>query len=161
MQNFYTKKLSETRGMTVIELLVVVVVIGILLLITLPQFFKIRERQMVKNAVAEILSSLGKARSQTLSSLNSSEYGVRFESNQVIIFKGKTFSSGAPDNEVANITSPASITSVTLSGVSGGSGDMYFNRLSGVPSKTGTITISASSNSKIITISATGTVSSN
>src|SRR3989344_1027883 len=82
MKNFYQK------GITIIELLIVIVVIGIMALIVLPQFSYIKENQVLKNGVSDILSSIDKARGQTLSSLNSSEYGVHFESDKVIIFKG-------------------------------------------------------------------------
>lgn len=143
------------------EILVVVSVIGILVLIALPQFSKMKENQVLKNTIGEVSSTLHNAQSQSLASVNSSEYGVRFQSNQIIIFTGKVFSSGASDNKIINITSPSSISNVTLNGVSASSGDLYFERLSGVPSKTGTITISTPSTSKIITISATGAVSVN
>ena len=149
------------RGITIIEALVVIAIIGILVAIVIPQFAKTRENQVLKSAVSDMLSSFSKARSETLSSLNSSEYGVRFESDKVIIFKGKVFSSGAADNETISITTPATIANVTLGGVSAVSGDMYFSRLSGSPSKTGTVTISTASLSKIITISATGVASVN
>ena len=156
-----SRMFGSRRGMTVIEIFVIIAVVGVLLLIVLPQFSKTRENQVLKSAVADVLSSLDKARSQTLASFNSAEYGVRFEASQVIIFKGTTFSSGAAENEAMAITSPAGITNVTLNSVSGASGDMYFNRLSGSPSKSGMLTLSTDSYSKIITIGATGAVSSN
>jgi len=149
------------RGITVAEILIVVAVIGILALVTLPQFSKIKENQVIKNTIGDVISALHNAQSQSLASVNSSEYGVRFQADRIIIFTGKIFSSGAGDNKTINIISPASISNVTLGGVSASSGDLYFERLSGIPSKTGTITISTSSVSKIITISATGTVSVN
>lgn len=155
MKNFYKK------GITIIEVLVVIAVVGIIVSVVIPQFAKTRENQVLKSGVQDILSSIDKARTQTLSSLNSSEYGVHFQSDKVIIFKGKVFPAGASDNETISITTPASITNVTLGGVSGISGDMYFNRLSGSPSTTGTITISTANYSKIITISATGIASMN
>ena len=96
-----------------------------------------------------------------MASVDSSEYGVRFQSDQVIIFKGKIFSAEAPDNKITNISSPSSISNVTLGGISSSTGELYFERLSGIPSKIGTITISTPSASKIITISATGAVSLN
>jgi hypothetical protein len=86
---------------------------------------------------------------------------VHFQSDSVIIFKGKVFSAGAGDNETIGIITPASITNVTLGGTSGTSGDVYFNRLYGVPNVSGTVTISTTSLSKIITLSATGVVSVN
>ncbi|OGI66466.1 hypothetical protein A3H53_04635 [Candidatus Nomurabacteria bacterium RIFCSPLOWO2_02_FULL_40_10] len=149
------------QGITIIETLVVIAVIAILVAVVIPQFANIRENQVLKSAVADVLSSINKARTQTLSSLNSSKYGVHFQSDKIIIFTGTGFLEESLDNETINITTPATITNVTLNNVSGTSGDIYFNRLSGSPSKTGIITISTTSFSKIITISGTGVASSN
>jgi len=148
------------QGITVIELLVVLAVLGIIFSIVIPQFSKMRENQVLKSGVQDILSSLNKARSQTLASLNSSEYGVHFEADKVIIFKGIFFPANDPNNESINIIFPASISNVALvGGVSSLYGEMYFNRLSGSPSKTGTITISTTNYSKVVTISAMGIAS--
>ncbi len=155
MKNFYQK------GITIFELLIVFAILGAILAVTIPQFSKIRELQVVKSAVQEVLSSIDRARSDSLSSLDSSEYGVHLESDKIIIFKGMIFSEGAGDNEIISITSPATVSNVTFGGVSASSGDVYFNRLSGSPSKTGTITISSPNYSKIITILATGVASVN
>lgn len=155
MLKFYQK------GITAVEVLVAVSVIGILVLIAFPQFSKIKENQVFKNTIEDITSTLRSAQSQSLASVNSLEYGVYFQSDQIVLFKEKVFSPSATDNKIINIISPSSISNVTLGGVSAGTGELYFARLSGVPSKTGTITVSTSSASKIITISATGTVSVN
>lgn len=146
-----------------IEMLMVVAIIGILVAVVLPQFSKMKENQILKNTVGDITSVLHTAQAQSLASVNSSEYGVHFQSDKMILFKGKVFSSNAVDNKTTNITSPAVISNVTINGVSGTSGDIYFNRPSGTPSNSGvnTVTISTSSYSKIITISPTGTVSVN
>jgi len=164
-QNFKNKKacppsrlVGSRRGITVIEMLVIIVVIGIISLIVLPQFSKIKENQVLKDGVADVLSSLDKARSQTLSSLNSSEYGVHFQSDKVIIFKGKDFSTReTAKDETINIVTPAVMSSGTLTLPA----NIFFNRLSGMPSTNGTVIISTSSYSKIITISATGGASVN
>ena len=149
------------RGITFIELLIVAAIIGIVALIVLPAFSSIKEKQVLNNGVENVISALNKARGETLSSLDSSSYGVYFSSGEIVIFKGTIYSSADPDNEIISITSPASISNVTLGGQSGGAGEMYFNRLTGSPSKSGTITISSPSYSKIITLSATGAVSKN
>src|SRR3989338_1858249 len=113
MKNYFKK------GITAVELLVVIVVLGIIFSVALSQFSKFRENQVLKTAVNDVLSSLNKARSQTLSSLNSSEYGVHFQSDRVIIFKGAVFSAEDPDNETISILAPAAIFDVTLNGVGG------------------------------------------
>lgn len=149
------------RGISAIELLIVLGIIVILAAIIIPQFGSTRQNQLLKSATIDILSTLDKARSQTLASVNSSEYGVHFQSDRVIIFTGTTYSSGAGSNETINIIAPASITNVTFGGVSSSSGDIYFNRISGAPSTTGTITVSNNAQTKTITISATGAASLN
>ena len=147
------------KGITTLELLLVMAILGILVSIMLPQFSKIKENQVLKNTIGDITSTLHNAQSKTLASVDSSSYGVHFQSDKIITFKGTVFSINDANNKTINIITPASISNVTLAGQSGASGDVYFNRLSGTPNKTGTITVSISSVSKIITISATGAVS--
>ena len=146
------------RGITALELLVVLGVLGIIFAIVIPQFSQIRENQVLKSATNDVLSSLNKARVQTLASMDSSSYGVHFQSDKVIIFKGIVFSAVASDNETINIISPATISAITLTG---GGTDLFFNRLNGTPSVTGSIVISSTNFVKTITISATGSVSVN
>ena len=142
-------------------MLIVVAIIGIMALIVFPQFAKMRENQVLKSASSDIFSAIDKARSKTLSSVDSSEYGVYFESGKLVIFKGTVYSGSDLNNEIINIISPANISNITLAGISGTSGELYFKRLSGSPSKAGTITVAVPSISKIITISATGSASMN
>jgi|SRR3989338_6195061 len=149
------------RGITPIELIIVIAVLAIIVAIVLPQFAQIREEQVLKGVTSEVLSALNKARLETISSYNSSQYGVHFEPTQIVIFRGTSYSSGAADNEIISITSPASITNVTFGDVSSVEGDVYFNRLSGAPSTTGTVTVSTSSYAKTITINASGAASMN
>lgn len=152
---------SFKNGITIIETILTVAIIGILVIIILPQFSKMKENQVAKNSMGDVASALRGAQSKSLASLDSSEYGVRLEADRVIIFKGKVFSEGAGGNEITDIISPASISNITLNGVSATAGDLYFERISGTPSKTGTITISTPSYAKVVTVSATGAVSSN
>ncbi|KKR70240.1 MAG: hypothetical protein UU13_C0010G0005 [Candidatus Nomurabacteria bacterium GW2011_GWB1_40_7] len=141
------------KGMTVIEILVVVVVLGIIFLIVIPQFSKMRENQALKNAVGEIISSLNKAQSQTLASVDSSSYGVHFQPDKVIIFKGAIFSVGDANNETIDIILPAIILT---------SGNVYFNRLTGSSAGINSISVGIPDGpQKTISISATGVASVN
>ncbi len=155
MKNFYKK------GITLLEVLMAVAILGIIVSVALPQFSKIKENQVLQNTTQEILSALRQAQSQSLASVSLGEFGVHFQKDQIVIFKGQSFSAGAMDNNVIDIVSPANISNVTFSGLSSETGDIYFSRLSGVPNKNGTITVSTPSNSKTITLSATGTASVN
>ncbi len=146
------------RGVTVLELLIVVGVLGIIFSIVLPSFQTIKNNSIIQTVASDMFSALDKARSQTLSSVDSSEYGVHFQSDKIVIFKGQTYSSSDPGNEEIIISAPVTISSINLTG---GATDLYFDKLSGAPSKIGTITVSTSSLLKTITISATGAASMN
>lgn len=149
---------SKKKGISVIEVLTTVSIVVIITVIVLPQFSKIKERQALNNSASTIITALNKASSQTLASIDSYVYGVRFNANSIVIFRGTAYASSTL-NETIDISTPSSITNVTLNGVSAIPGEMYFNRLTNIPSKTGTITITTGSSQKIITIGATGNVS--
>lgn len=155
MKNF------SQKGITFIELLIVIAIIIILIAVVSPQFSKVKNLQILKGTGEDVVSLLRKARSETLASLNSTEYGVHFSSNQVVLFSGTTYNPNSASNQIDSISSPATISAISLTG---GAVDVYFNRLSGTASKTGTITISISSDAsltKTITISGTGVASIN
>lgn len=143
------------KGLTLLEIMIVIGAICILAAVVLPQFYAIRQNQVLKAATEDVVSAVDKARSQTLASFNSSEYGVHFQSDRIIIFKGTTFSSGATTNETIMLTSPATLA------LSGMGANVYFVRLTGEPSTTGSVIISNGATSKTITISATGAASIN
>lgn len=146
------------KGFTLVEMLIILAILTILIIVALPSFTTMRNNQILKTTASEVFSALDKAKSQALSSVNSSEYGVHFETNKIVIFKGTIYLSLDPNNEDILISSGASISNINLTG---GAIDLYFDRLSGAPNKTGTVTISVSSLSKIVTISATGAASMN
>jgi prepilin-type N-terminal cleavage/methylation domain-containing protein len=128
------------KGATLLEIIVVLAIIVLLLAVVYPGFAKNRENQTLKGAVQDTLSSINKAHTETLASLNSSSYGVHFQSNKIVIFKGTSFSVNDPSNETINIASPSYIADVSLRDGdnslfrNNGSADIYFIRLSGYPS---------------------------
>ncbi|HEY4478169.1 MAG TPA: hypothetical protein VJB09_02750 [Candidatus Paceibacterota bacterium] len=144
------------KGITMIEVMVVVVILIVLLAVTTSQFSSLRQNQALQASTTEVISVIKKANSQTLASIDSSQYGVHFGTDTVIIFKGTSYPSDS--DETITLTNPAYISDVSLSG---GGNDVYFSRLTGVPNKTGTVTISINGASKIITIGATGIISVN
>jgi prepilin-type N-terminal cleavage/methylation domain-containing protein len=147
-----------TKGFTAIEIVIVLAIVVLLIAVVLPPLEKMKQNQVLKSAVADISSTLNKAKSQTLSSVNSLEYGVHFQSDKIVIFQGNTYSAANSTNEDVQITYPAYISNINLTG---GASDIYFDKLSGAPNKTGDITVSIPTQSKTVTISATGAVSSN
>lgn len=165
MKNFYKKACPPSikhrflgRGITLMEALVVIAIISIIVAIAIPSFSNMKKNQLLKNTGEDIISTLDKARSQTLASLDSSEYGVHFAQNSFTYFKGRNYGDGLAGNEVINIQLPAKISNILLSG---GATSIYFNRLSGMPNVSGTVIITNGDFTKTITISATGMVNIN
>ena len=155
------KKNKKTSGFTFLEIIIVITIVSIILAVAIPQLSKVKNVQILKSSSEDIISVLNKARSETMASLNSQEYGVRFEINKIIIFTGTSYVPDAASNEIINISSPATISSISLTG---GVSEVYFNRLTGTASNTGNIVVSIASNpnlTKTISISATGGVSIN
>lgn len=153
---FFSKLKLNKRGMTLIEILIVIGILSVIFSIIFVQLSKIKEKQSLNTGITSIIFALNKASSKTLASFESSEYGVHFLSNKVIIFKGKVFIENASDNEVIEILPPAYISNIELTG---GLSDIYFNRLTNMPSVFGTISITTGLFLKIITISSTGAIS--
>ena len=143
------------KGITVLELLIVIAILGILAVVILPQFSKMRDRQVFNNSINTVVDTLAKAKSETLASLDGYNYGVQFENNRVIIFRGNTFNSQDANNRIYSLNNPASITNISLSG---GGSNLYFNKFSGLPNKSGSVSVTSGSMVKVISINSLGVV---
>ena len=146
------------KGINLIEVLIVIAIISVLVVVIIPKLNIFRTLQSLQNSTTDVFSVINTARTNTMSSLDSKQYGVHFANNQVIIFEGTTYSAGAGSNVITNISAPSSISTISLTG---GVTDVYFSRIYGAPNVNGTIILSADSYTKTITISPTGHISVN
>ena len=154
------------RGITLIEIIVIVFILGLISSIVFFNLSAFRDSYALKSNSADIVSLINKARSNTLSSLSSKNYGIHFDTDKVSLFDGITFNPVNPTNETLELSSALDISSVVIEG---GSNDIIFQRLTGAVTNgtsgtVGTITVTLKSNplkSKIITISKTGNISLN
>lgn len=128
------------RGFTLIELLVVVAILLIVASIVVSSFSRFNKITILNNSVAEVVSLLNEARSNTVASRNDERYGVHFESGRVVVFIGDVYVVGAASNEVIQLSPEINITSITLVG---GGNDVVFDRLFGTTAQPGTITIAS------------------
>ena len=98
---------------------------------------------MIDGATQEIIHSLRLAQNKTLASEGDSNFGVYFEANKFVVFKGLTYSASAPDNEVRNIDSSLSISAINLGGAVA---YVVFERLTGTTANYGSLVIGQTSN---------------
>jgi len=146
------------KGFTILEIIISLTIFLILAIIVVSSFSSFRNNQELTNAVQETINLLNLARSKTLSSEGSSQYGVHFESSRIVLFKGVSFSESNPDNNVAVFSSLIEISAINLNG---GGNNLVFQRLTGKTDNYGTITLrikSDVSKTKIIDIKNTGIV---
>ncbi|MSU55100.1 MAG: prepilin-type N-terminal cleavage/methylation domain-containing protein [Candidatus Taylorbacteria bacterium] len=148
-------------GFTVVELLVVLAVAGIIMVVSVGAFSKAPGLEALDKGTAVVLSSLERARNQTLSAKNASVYGVHFETQKVVMFRDSAYSSASTTNVVENLNPSIKISAINLSG---GASEVVFERLTGETQKNGTVVISLVSNlalTRTITIFKTGLSQSN
>lgn len=147
---------SRKRGLSFIEVLIVVAIIGILSSIVMVSWRSYTEGQMLGKDVEKVVEVLRYARSNTLASKNSSQYGIHLGSNSITLFSGSSYNESAVNNTVYTLNSSTALTH----SLSGGSADVVFKRLTGEVTAYGTITLTSTKTGKTrnITIYKTGLV---
>jgi len=157
------KEKNLSQGVTALELLMVVAIMAILAAIVISPFAQFRNSKVLDTAGENALSILARARGNTLSSKNSYQYGVHFESAQMVLFRGAIYNSLDANNEAVALDGALEIYPTPPS-LTGGGSDVIFDRLTGKTSQDGTVVIrvkSDTSKTRTITVNATGVVSAN
>lgn len=161
MSKMFHGMLKNKRGFTAIELLIGLAVVVVIFSIALGPLRSFRDSQILASGTENILSFLKEARSQTVFSKNSSQYGVHFESGRAVLFKGIVFTEPNTNNKEFLLHDGLMISGWSLNG---GGADIVFERLTGKTSQFGTVTISLKNNPskvKIINIGETGAAGAN
>ncbi len=146
-----------SKGFTLIEIIFVIFIAVLLIAATFP-LSKFRDNKLLISTSEVIYSTMNEARSNTLASKNDFQYGVHFESNKVVLFRGASYSSGDNNNEEIKIQNTISLTQISLNG---GGVDILFDRLTGNTNNFGSIKIQLARDSSIfrtISVEKTGVV---
>lgn len=125
-------------GITLLETLVVVAVIGTILAVGLNAFTTLSHEAVLDAETARVRSLLIEARALSLGSKESSSYGVHFEADRGVLFKGLTYDAGDAGNRVELLNSRVAITSIAFSA----SSEVVFSRLRGNVTTPGSLIIS-------------------
>ena len=149
---------KREKGFTLLEVLIVVGILALLVTLSAKPLLSFYRNIRFQGAVENVLTMLDEARKSTLSSYNSSQYGVHFETNRTVLFRGDTFTEPNPENDEYIFSDIIEISSSTFSG---GGDDVVFERITGETANGGVLEIvllTASSTRKIITIHTSGLV---
>jgi len=82
---------AKKNGFTFIEVIIIIVILIILTTVSGSVFYFFRRQSDLNNSVEAIISRLREAQSNAIGSEDSSQYGIYFESDQYIVFKGPNF----------------------------------------------------------------------
>lgn len=147
----------RTRGTTLIEVLIVLVVFAVLATVVAPAGRKWRASREFESASARVLDTLSEAHERTLQSKQAKQYGVHVESNSLTLFEGTAYNAASPSNEVIDLGDDVVVT-VDLDD---DGADIVFVRLTGEVLVGGTLTLTHTSleNERIITIYESGVIS--
>jgi len=145
------------RGVTIIELLLVVAIMSTLGILSASFYARFLNQNEVGNTVDRFVGSFRKAQVYSMMGKQNSNWGVHYASNTITLYKGSSFGIDTAFDEEFTVNSNVSV---------GGFTDLNFTKVTGIPgmgnpSTTATITISAENNSKTITVNSQGVVSRN
>lgn len=148
------KAFTNKNGLTLIEIIVVIAIFGIILLMgdsLMSSFNSVNKEEILNKEMLKIKSRLEEARVLTLASKAGTSYGVHFDTEQVVLFQGGSYSATDASNVKEPIDSKVNISSVILVG---GGKEVKFQKVSGETDQSGSVTIAlkedASKNKNII-----------
>ena len=153
----------KNKGISIIEILVVISLIILIASIVIPNLSEFKKQQALKNTTEDIVSLLNEARNSTISSKNSTTYGVHFEEDSATLFPGVSFADNVNNKQIDFDTSTIISTDDGIN-LEGGGDDIVFERLTGNVANYGTIIVQLASDTtktKTISVSSIGVVSVN
>ncbi len=137
-----TTRHSIKRGMTILEIVIVLGILAILALVLARPFLAFRDEQVLASAAEQVFAMVNEARADTLAAKNDMQYGVHFESARSVYFLGSVFSEVGVGNEIFSF--PARISGTA--NLNGGGSDVVFARLTGKAAGYGSIVLILNNN---------------
>ncbi|MBI5912908.1 prepilin-type N-terminal cleavage/methylation domain-containing protein [Candidatus Azambacteria bacterium] len=128
----------QESGFTLIEIVIAIGVLAIIGATLFIGFSTATESADLKTSAFKVVDALQFARTRTIASLASSQYGVHFEQTQYVLFRGATYNASDPDNIIYALPSRAEIANIALMG---GGSDVVFDRITGKTAQNGTLTV--------------------
>ncbi len=157
--------IQKNKGINLIEILIFISIIGIITAIVVPNLSQFHKQQVLKNTAEDVISLLNEARNSTISSKNSTKYGVHFETDKAILFAGDTY---IPSSSNKQIDFDSSVLIPEEGGINlnNSGADITFTRITGDTGENeyGNIVIELKSDAtkqKTITVNQIGIISSN
>lgn len=138
-------------GFTIIELLLVIAIVTVIGTFSVVLFSRFLTQNSVANTQDQLVGQLRKAQIFAMMGKQNGNWGIRFGSNKITLFQGNSFAArNTAFDETSSVNSNISITGFT---------EVVFTKKTGLPSTTGTYTITGNDTAKQIIINSQGVVS--
>lgn len=144
------------KGFTLLETLLALGIVAVIAALSMASLSNFNRDKALAVETEKVLSLVAKARSLTLAAKDDSVYGVHFEAQKAVLFKGGSYNANDSTNHIQPLNGEVNIATVALIG---GGSDVVFKKLSGATTQSGTITLASMRDAiqtKVITIEATG-----
>ncbi len=100
----------KRKAFTLIELVVVMGIITILFALSVPQLFRLQDRNTLQTTTTKLVSFM---RQQQSSAMNSSQtHGIFFEPTQYTLFSGSEYTSTDPANTIVPLDYPVEFSQI-------------------------------------------------
>ena len=140
------------KGFTFVEVLLVIAILGVLVGLAIPFYQSFQVSSQLDNTTQEVAQTLRRAQARSMASEYFSPFGLHFESQKFVLFRGDTYIESDPFNEPVEVPGILSVSSVF-------GPDIVFSRVEGRPDVTGSITISTTyGKSRTININELGVI---
>lgn len=150
------EKGSGLSGFTIIEIIVTIALVAAASLLAAPYLSDTVSRNELESASRSAADTLQEARSSAMNGRGTGRFGVRFESDRIVLFEGETYPVDDSDVLPQQLSDFVSVTSVE---VGGGGSDIMFRSSSGTPVDAGTIVFAdPAGNTRTVTVNSAGTV---
>lgn len=131
-------KNERSRGFTALEILIVIAIIGILTATIMPSFMNFRRNSMLNTDTMNLITLINRARLLSVSSKDDEQYGIHLEPSKAVLFKGVTYSAGAPTNETHEFSTGLTLSSFAING---GGSEVLFDKVTGATTQNATTTL--------------------
>lgn len=140
------------RGFTLVEVLLSVAVIAVLAGISAPVFSRLMTKNDLDTAVVSLAQSWRRVQELSMANDGDSVWGVKVAAGSITLFKGGSYA-GRDTGYDETFDLPSTIS------VSGAAMEVTFNKLTGTPSATGTVSLTSFGDTRTLNINSKGTVS--
>jgi prepilin-type N-terminal cleavage/methylation domain-containing protein len=146
------------KGFTLLEIIFTIAIAAVLTTMVTNSFRTAQIKKQEQGIVQSILADLEKQKSDTQAGKNGSNYGIRFNPSEYVLFTGTSYATTTASNKIVSIDSGFQITDT----ITNSQNTIYFSKLTGGANETATITVSHIANKVtplVLTIETSGAIS--